>query len=232
MLEELEARFNVDIKALLAKHLRSKSITDAELSAFRGELREITTREIMKLRGTKRAEVLHEMIAIQPDSASKGRLFREYRREAMRAETARGKPVYGVPDDASPESFHGDDLKNRRTPDDIVHIHDEAKNQLGPGRYAVEDKTGEHAFKIDQAEDYARRSYKAGKEGGGFTQTKGSKTTVYDGLMYVFSTEGEAKAAVRFMEENAIIKKVLGKEPGGIHVMFIDDFGKVERVKL
>ena len=51
----------------------------------------------------------------------------------MRAETAGGKPIYAVSDDLSPESFYGDDLKSRRTPDDIVHIHDEAKHQLGPG---------------------------------------------------------------------------------------------------
>ena len=50
----------------------SKSITDAQLSAFRGELREITTREIMKLRGTRRAEVLHEMIAIRAPHAGNG----------------------------------------------------------------------------------------------------------------------------------------------------------------
>jgi predicted ThiF/HesA family dinucleotide-utilizing enzyme len=49
--------------------------------------------------------------------------------------------------------------------------------------------------------------------------------------MYDFSTEDEALAAVDRMEENAIIKKVLGKESGGIHVMFIDDFGKVKQVK-
>jgi hypothetical protein len=230
VLEDLESRFGVDIKALLAKHLTSKSISDAGLSAFRTELREMTTREIMKLRGTKRAEVLHEMLAIQPDNASKGHLFREYRREAMRAESVGGKPVYGVSDGASPESFHGADLKNRRTPDDVVHIHEEATNQLGPGRYAVEDKTGEGAFKIDQAEDYARRSHNAGQKGGGFTQSKGSKDVVYDGLIYAFSTKDEADAAIALMRNNGIIKNVLSKEPGGIHVMFIDVLGKVKRV--
>jgi hypothetical protein len=184
----------------------------------------------MKLRGTKRAEVLHEMLAIQPDNASKGHLFREYRREAMRAESVGGTPVYGVSDGASPESFHGADLKNRRTPDDVVHIHEEATNQLGPGRYAVEDKTGEGAFKIDQAEDYARRSSNAGKKGGGFTQTKESKATVYDGLIYILSTKGEAEAAHEAMNANALVKKVLGKEPGGIHVMYIDKYGKVVRL--
>jgi hypothetical protein len=34
------------------------------------------------------------------------------------------------------------------------------------------------------------------------------------------------------MKGNATINKVLGKEPGGIHVMFIDDFGKVKRLAL
>jgi hypothetical protein len=157
VLEELESRFGVDAKALLAKHLTSKSITSGELSALRGEIRELTATHIVKLRGTKRGEVLNEMLQLQPDEASKGHLFRAYRREAMR-----GDDTFGV-GESMPESFSGKDLKNRRTPDDVLFIHDEVEGQLAPGRYAIEDKAGPNAFKIDQARDYARRAYKPGQ---------------------------------------------------------------------
>jgi hypothetical protein len=174
--------------------------------------------------------VLHEMLALQPDEASKGHLFTEYRREAMRAEKVDGSPLYGVSDGASPESFSGADLANRRTPDDVVHIREAVENQLGVGRYAVEDKTGPGAFKIEQAEDYARRAYKPGKPGGGFTQTKGSTKTVYDGLIYVFSTEAEAIAGRESMQGNRVVQKLLDEEPGGIHVMYVNRVGKVTRL--
>ena len=43
----------------------------------------------------------------------------------------------------------------------------------------------------------------------------------------MFSTKPEAEAALRAMSENKTIKSVLGKEPGGIHVMFANETGKI-----
>src|SRR4029079_18729414 len=106
VLEKLESGYEVKIYDVLARHVKSKSITAGELSSLREELREITARELVKLRGSRRAQALHEMLEIQPDNASKGHLFREYRREAMRLEGGTARPVYGVSRDASPESFH------------------------------------------------------------------------------------------------------------------------------
>jgi len=42
--------------------------------------------------------------------------------------------------------------------------------------------------------------------------------------------ESEARAAMSAMVDNRLVTKVLGKEPGGIHVMYIDRFGKVVRL--
>lgn len=216
---------------MLQRHLTSKSITATELGKLRDEIREVTVAELMKLPDKKRATVLHEMLELQPNSASKGLLGREYRREAMKLETdANGIPLFSVSDGAIPESFSGAGLKSRRTPDDVVHIAAEAEGHLQPGRYAVEDKTGKTAFKLNQAEDYAKRSYNAGKKGGGFKTTPHSKDIAYDGLIYVFSTEDEAKAALEMMREKNVIKKILGKEPGGIHIMYVDRNGKIARM--
>jgi hypothetical protein len=218
---------------MLKKHLTSKKITATELGALRDEIRDVTVEQILKLRGTKRQEVLQDMLKIQPDSASKGHLFREYRREAMKVEKdAGGVPLYDVADKVSPESFSGTGLKNRRTPDDVVKLAEGADGHLQPGRYAVEDKAGDGAFKLDQAEDYAKRSYRAGQKGGGFKTTPESTDITYAGLIYVFSKETEAKAALVAMQDNKAIRSVLGKEPGGIHVMFVNDTGRIEPMNL
>ena len=229
--EALDSRFGVSLKGMLQRHLTSKSITATELGRLRDEIREVTVAELMKLAGKKRATVLHEMLELQPDSVSKGLLFREYRREAMKLETdANEIPLFDVSDGARPESFSGAGLKNRRTPDDVVHVVAESEGHLQPGRYAVEDKTGKAAFKLDQAEDYAKRSYDAGKQGGGFKTTPHSKDITYDGLIYVFSTKNEAEAALGVMKDNKLIENVLGKEPGGIHIMYVNDYGKIDRI--
>ena len=66
----------------------------------------------------------------------------------------------------------------------MIQIRAEVENQLPSGRYAIEDKTGEHAFKLDQAEDYARRSVNVGEKAGGFKLTSESATPEYDGIVY------------------------------------------------
>jgi hypothetical protein len=142
----------------------------------------------------------------------------------------RGDDTFGV-GESMPESFSGKDLKNRRTPDDVLFIHDEVEGQLAPGRYAIEDKAGPNAFKIDQARDYARRAYKPGQRGGGFVQTKDGTKPVYDGLVYVFSNRAEAVATRELMHADALISKVLNKEPGGIHIMYADNSGMIRRLK-
>jgi hypothetical protein len=98
------------------------------------------------------------------------------------------------------------------------------EGKLPPGRYAIEDKAGDTAFKPYQAEAYARRSVNAGKEGGGFNLTPESATSEYDGLVYVFSRQDEAARALRQMlhTSDEVLPSLIGKHPGGIHVMYLD----------
>ena len=94
-----------------------------------------------------------------------------------------------------------------------------------------------HAFKLEQAEDYARRSdpnltrrtdgdLSVGNATGGFKLTPTSTTSEYDGVVYVFSREVEASNALKQMQtKSKIVAPLLGKHPGGIHVMYLDDKG-------
>jgi hypothetical protein len=141
--------------------------------------------------------------------------------------------VYSVEGKRPEHAFEGPDLAMKRRPDDAVQIQAEVEDQLPRGRYAIEDKTGDHAFKLDQAEDYARRSdsklarrhdgdLSVGERTGGLKLTPESTTSEYDGIVYVFSREDEAIKALDKMRDNKIIYPILGRHPGGIHVMYLD----------
>jgi len=93
-----------------------------------------------------------------------------------------------------------------RTPEDAVVLNANF-GKLKKGRYALEDKAGEHAFRIDQARDYAR----------GLAADK----TNYDGLIYVFSSEADARVAYDKLFGDTVTKKLLGVD-GGIHVTYFE----------
>ena len=105
-----------------------------------------------------------------------------------------------------------------------MQIRSQVEGKLPPGRYAIEDKAGDNAFRPYQAEAYARRSVNAGKEGGGFKLTPESATSEYDRIVYVFSREHEASSALDQMRDKGdeILSSLLGKHPGGIHVMYLN----------
>jgi hypothetical protein len=102
-------------------------------------------------------------------------------------------------------------------------VRPDVQAHLPRGRYCIEDKTGEGAFKLDQAEDYARRSFS-----GGFKATPQSTSADYDGLVYVFSRGPEATTALKRLQGNPTTLAILGKHPGGIHIMFFDETGRLE----
>ena len=133
-----------------------------------------------------------------------------------------------------PTPFTDPGLRKTRTPDDVVTIREDMDELLPAGRYAVEDKTGRNAFDIVQAEDYARMHApdlprrtpgEIGGETGGFRLTAGATEAEYDGLVYVFSREGDAVRALAAMRRNGPIRSLLGAHPGGIHVTYYDDNG-------
>jgi hypothetical protein len=101
------------------------------------------------------------------------------------------------------------------------------KDQLPGGKYAIEDKTGDNAFDIAQAKDYAKRADQSlarrqdgeldvGRATGGFKRTQNGTTSEYDGLIYVFSRQSEAEKALKRMTDVEAISKVLG-EPARRH---------------
>jgi len=132
-----------------------------------------------------------------------------------------GELLYDV-EGKQPKPFEGPDLAQRRKPDDVVQIRAQVEGKLPPGRYAIEDKAGDTAFRPNQANAYARRSVNVGKEGGGFKLTPEATTTAYDGIVYVFSREHEASSALKQMSDSKITRPLVSRHPGGIHVMYID----------
>jgi hypothetical protein len=245
VIEELESRstgsaVHVTMEDLLAT-LPSGPLTETQLASFRRLIRRRTVDQLMSIEDpARRTEKLYEMIDLQPNSSARGPLFSEYRQALMRSTTDEGGPVFEVAG-KKPRPFTGPDLEKARTPDDEVVIRAKVKDQLPGGKYAIEDKTGEHAFDLAQAEDYAKRADRnlarrqdgeldVGRATGGFKRTQDGTTSEYDGLIYVFSRKHEAEKALRTMTTVATLKKVLGQHPGGIHVMYLHSDGALRRL--
>ncbi len=178
----------------------------------------------------ERVKALYKTLELQPENASKGHLFTEYRRDLMIRTTHEGEPLYDV-DGRQPKPFEEPDLARQRKPDDVVRIRAQVEGKLPPGRYAIEDKAGDTAFRLNQAEAYARRSVNAGEKSGGFKLAPERMTSEYDGIVYVFSRRTEAKVALERMSDSKVIRPVLGKHPGGIHVMYLDMDGLLKGLK-
>ena len=218
-------RFTMD---MFMKRLPKGSLTEVQVDEFRRYIRRSTLDYIESLERPKdRMDALYRMLDLQPDPGSKGELFHSYRTRFMEAEIdIGGQKIYDV-DPVATTRFLGKGLKNPRTPDAVVDVRPDVKAHLPPGRYAIEDKTGEGAFKLDQAEDYAKRSY---PKAGGFKATPYSKKAEYDGLVYVFSRRSEAVAALKQLR-GSDAAPILGKHPGGIHVMYFSANGRLEPLR-
>jgi hypothetical protein len=243
VIEELESRsagsaVHVTIEDLLATLPRGP-LTETQLASFRRLIRRRTVEQLMSIEDpARRTEKLYEMIDLQPNHGARGRLFSDYRQALMRSTADEGGPVFEVAG-KKPPPFTGPDLKKARTPDDEVVIRAKIKDQLPGGKYAIEDKTGEHAFDLAQAKDYAQRADQGlarrqdgeldvGRATGGFKRTQHGTTSEYDGLIYVFSRHSEAKNALKRMRDLETISKVLGQHPGGIHVMYLHQDGTLQ----
>lgn len=186
-------------------------LTQADYDRFRRSLRALGADAVAELpSGTARRKLLDALLKAQPDSKSKGELFSEFLRRKI--PSAGERHVLDVP-------FEAPRLPSRRQPDEVAFGPD-LDNLVPRGMYAVEHKAGRGAFKLDQAEDYAR----AFAAPGGPVSTAGSPLG-WDGLVYVFSTKGEAEAALRLLQESATTKPLLDVEHGRIRVLFVDDRG-------
>jgi hypothetical protein len=213
-------KFTMD---MFLNRLPKGSLTEAQVDEFRRDIRRLTLDYIESLqRPTDRIKALHNMLEIQPDSRSKGELFQAFRTRFMKVEIdVNEQPIYDV-DPVPVTRFTGPGLKNPRSPDAVVDVRADVEAHLPRGRYAIEDKSGAEAFKLDQAEDYASRSF-----AGGFKATPESTKAAYDGLVYVFSRKAEADIALKQLRGSAVTAPVLGKHPGGIHMMYFDASGRL-----
>jgi hypothetical protein len=250
-LEQIESRSGGQYTvAYFLKHFDTlDGALSSRMSGFRDNVRMSTCDYLMTIGSPReRCDALYGLLDSMPagDSRTRGEVFTEFRRRVMELEVdADELAIYDVepmlPNGkvAKPVPFTGDDLANTRTADAVVDVRSEVEAHLPAGRYAIEDKTGKGAFKLDQAEDYAKRSSETiarraegdlakGAATGGFRQTADGTESVYDGIVYVFSRSSEAQAALRKMAENDLVAPLLGRHPGGIHVFQFNEHGLLE----
>ncbi len=222
-LEELAAKEGIAVEALADDVLNGVSfpLTEAGYDKFRHNIRSRTVKYLHQIEdGGEQMKALHEMIDAQPDSGSRGHLFTEF---AKKDKAANKVLPY---EEGTPKSFTGSDLNKIRTPDGAANVAKKNRLELDEGRYAVEHKTGPGAFKMDQAEDYARRA----REGHGFRLTKGGQIAEYDNIAYVFSNQADAEAAMNQLSNGQLTNRLLDRNPGGFHVMFYDEQGELTRI--
>jgi hypothetical protein len=235
LVEEMERRGMITREEALG--LVHGKVTETGVETFRRTLRARAVEGLMRIPAESRMPVYEAVAGHMPDEPSRGHFFTAFREAVMK-----GSPlVYDVETfgkTSKPAPFEGKDLKKPRQPDGVTKIRDGIEGQLPGGRYAIEDKTGPNAFIMKQAEDYARRSDSelarrpdgelgVGEDKGGFKLTKESTESVYDGMIYVFSNEAEATAALQRMNDNKIVGPIVGKHPGGIHVMYMSAEGEL-----
>ncbi len=190
-------------------------LTEAAYDKFRRDIRGRTMEMLKTITGddARRQSVLEEMLAVQPESGSKGELFTSYREWDMEQRAGFAQAA------DKPPAFTGGDLENTRTPDgraDVSAPRGRA-NVVPSGNYAIEDKSGPGAFKIKQAQDYGKRATKDG-----FRLSERGTKIEYDNVMYVFSNRDDALAARAQMSRDSALKDLIDKDPGGIHVTYYD----------
>ena len=211
VIEELDRRIGTTaakrVMNEMVSQIPSGSLTEAQIDTFRRLVRTRTVEYLQTIRnGRQRMTALQDMLGFQPEPSSQGALFTEYRRGVLLAtedETSSAKLFGPREDTIMPFKLKG----VTRTPDDAVTLETDIPG-LEQGRYALEDKAGEHAFKMDQARDYAKGLAK-GNSG-------------YDGLIYVFSTRDEATNALKQLTKDPATEALLGAKRSGIHVSFFD----------
>jgi hypothetical protein len=186
-------------------------LTETLYDEFRRGLRRVAAEDLAAIAdpGARRM-ALDDLLKLQPDSKSKGELFTAYVR--IGKSPAGPRHELNVP-------YEPPFMSGRQQPDDVNFGSDLSK-ELPPGTFAVDHKAGEGAFKIDQAEGYAR----AFRAPGGPVTTAGEPAG-WDGVVFVFTGPDEAEKAFRKMQRSAIVDPLLGRPQNGIHVLYVDGAG-------
>jgi hypothetical protein len=203
---------DVSIDALLANI--SKIAKKGEADAFRRMLRkEIADRVLGVVEPENRVKALLDMIEIQPDSASRGHLFGEFR---QRLQTADPKGVL-KPANEKPPPFYEKGFASTRQPDDVIDV--AAGTDIPAGTWLGEDKAGQGAFKIEQLEDLVKLW---DPQLGGFKRAAKDANVAYKGEIFFFSEEQWAKNAHADILNNSATKPLLDADPPGVILMYLD----------
>ena len=169
--------------------------------AIRDNLRAAMLDTINKAQPTQRPGLLKRFLDAQPSNGDRGELFTQFRAEHL----PRG--VEKV--DLGPRSTTLAGTSRRA--DGSIEIRNPPTRELKRGEYLAEDKAGPGAFQLDQAQRYS----KALTDGRGrITATNGRE---YQGIVYFFSNQREAQAA---------LNQVRGLHPN-IHVAYYNEQGTV-----
>jgi len=160
------------------------------------------------------------------DSATKGHIFGEYRRAMFRR--MRGVALR----DRDRLSLHVDRGSGKtvsRNADGAMEVGRlRGESAPPPGKYFVEDKAGKGAFKLDQAEDYAR-AYQGPPGQKRMHLTPDSGPSDYKGIVYVFDGLDNAKAARTALGGgNYGTKQALKHKDGGIFISYYDTDGRLQ----
>ncbi len=214
---DLRARTGLSFAELLEPIGKTAGkLPEASYDEFRRSLRRLGAEQLNAIRpGPNRRAALDTMLALQPDSRSKGELYTAYLRKGR----GPAGPVHKLEVPFEPP-LRGD----ARQPDDVADAAD-LGTDLSPGLYAAEHKAGPDAFKVDQAEEYARALLRKG----GPVTTAGQNPD-WEGIVYTFSHIDDAKAALRKLESGQYTQKVLGRRRLGIHVLYTDHRGQLQRL--
>lgn len=194
---------------------RSGPLTEAMYDDFRRTLRRMQAEDVAELASlADQRKALDDLLALQPDSKSKGELFSAYLSNRIRS--AGPRHVLDVP-------FESPLRASTRQPDEVA-LSSDLDDLVPSGTYGMEHKTGPGAFKIDQAEGYARSL----NAPGGAVSTTGERVD-WDGVVYLFGNKTEAESAMADMLINGTVRPLLGKPKGGIHVLYLDGQGRLQR---
>src|SRR5882724_1118487 len=122
VIDQLDRDGMVPLQELIAT-LPHGTLTEAGYEEFRRLIRRRTVDALAAIEDpAERVKTLYKMLELQPENASKGHLFTEYRRDLMTRTMHEDQPLYDV-DGKQPQPFRGADLAQRRKPDDVVQIH-------------------------------------------------------------------------------------------------------------
>jgi hypothetical protein len=169
-----------------------EDFSEAAFRKFRQAVREAVAEQIAATQpGTKQMALLREFLDAAPDSGTKGAIFTEYRRKRTEAKTLH--PRIDRIDDA------GYGLPNNRNADGAIAIKGAVKDGPPVGRYLLDDKAGDKAFKIEQALDYDKLVTRGKLQTG-----KGS----YDGIVLIFENYAAAEDAARILNSKKVGKKI------------------------